>query len=43
VGIGRDWTIFSLIEGTVLFDKGGRRINVVPLEGGPILASLSQN
>jgi large subunit ribosomal protein L27 len=30
VGIGRDWTIFSLIEGTVLFDQGGRRINVVP-------------
>ncbi len=30
VGVGRDWTIFSLIEGTVLFDQGGRRINVVP-------------
>jgi large subunit ribosomal protein L27 len=31
VGVGRDWTIFSLIEGTVLFDQGGRRINVVPV------------
>ncbi len=31
VGIGRDWTIFSMIEGTVFFDQGGRRINVVPL------------
>jgi large subunit ribosomal protein L27 len=31
VDIGRDWTIFSLIEGTVKFDQGGRRINVEPL------------
>jgi large subunit ribosomal protein L27 len=31
VGIGRDWTIYSLIEGTVKFDQEGRRINVVPL------------
>ncbi len=34
VGIGRDWTIFSLIEGTVTFDQGGRRINVLPLVRG---------
>lgn len=32
VGVGRDWTLFSLIEGTVMFDRGGRRINVLPLE-----------
>jgi large subunit ribosomal protein L27 len=32
VGVGRDWTIFSLIEGKVKFDQDGRRINVVPLE-----------
>jgi large subunit ribosomal protein L27 len=31
VGVGRDWTIFSLVEGTVKFDQEGRRINVVPL------------
>ena len=31
VGVGNDWTIYSLIEGTVKFDQGGRRINVVPL------------
>ena len=31
VGVGRDWTIFSLIEGSVKFDQDGRRINVVPL------------
>jgi large subunit ribosomal protein L27 len=32
VGVGNDWTIYSLIEGTVRFDQNGRRINVVPLE-----------
>jgi large subunit ribosomal protein L27 len=31
VSLGRDWTIFSLIEGRVKFDQDGRRINVVPL------------
>lgn len=28
VGTGSDYTLFSLIEGTVFFDQGGRRINV---------------
>ena len=28
VGIGRDHTIFSLVEGRVRFDKDGRRVNV---------------
>jgi large subunit ribosomal protein L27 len=32
VGVGRNWTIYSLIEGHVRFDQGGRRINVDPLE-----------
>ena len=31
VGVGRDWTIYSLIAGKVHFDQNGRRINVVPL------------
>jgi large subunit ribosomal protein L27 len=30
VGVGRDWTIYSLIEGNVSFDQEGRRINVLP-------------
>jgi len=30
VGVGRDWTIFSLIDGKVSFDQNGRRINVLP-------------
>ena len=32
VGMGKDFTIFSLIEGKVAFDQGGRRINVMPVE-----------
>ncbi len=31
VGLGRDYTIFSLIEGTVRFDQDGRRINIDPI------------
>ncbi|HAH45090.1 50S ribosomal protein L27 [Gimesia sp.] len=30
VGMGRDYTIFSLVEGKVYFDNEGRRINVEP-------------
>jgi large subunit ribosomal protein L27 len=33
VSIGKDDTIFSLIDGTVLFDRGGRRINVIEAVG----------
>jgi large subunit ribosomal protein L27 len=29
VGLGRDYTIFALEDGTVQFDRGGRRVNVV--------------
>jgi large subunit ribosomal protein L27 len=32
VGIGRDWTLFALVEGTVVFDQEGRRVNVKPPE-----------
>jgi len=32
VGMGRDYTLFSLTEGTVLFDQHGRRINVEPAD-----------
>lgn len=30
VGIGRDHTLFALVDGRVAFDKEGRRVNVVP-------------
>lgn len=29
VGMGSDYTIFSLIDGKVNFDRGGSRVNVV--------------
>jgi large subunit ribosomal protein L27 len=29
VGIGRDDTLFALVEGVVLFDRQGKRVNVV--------------
>ncbi len=34
VGTGRDWTLFSLVDGHVAFDetRGKKRINVVPVE-----------
>ncbi len=32
VGIGRDDTLFALIEGVVTFDRQGRRVNVLSPE-----------
>ena len=32
VGMGRDYTLYALTDGTVVFDRGGRRINVQPAE-----------
>lgn len=31
VGQGNDFTLFALADGTVMFDRKGRRINVLPL------------
>jgi large subunit ribosomal protein L27 len=30
VGQGRDYTLFALVDGTVAFDREGRRVNIVP-------------
>lgn len=32
VGMGRDYTLFALVEGNVFFDQEGRRVNVAPAE-----------
>jgi large subunit ribosomal protein L27 len=32
VGLGRDYTIYSLVDGNVRFDRDGRRVNVDPVE-----------
>jgi large subunit ribosomal protein L27 len=31
VGLGRDYTIFALVDGRVKFDRAGRRVNVEPI------------
>lgn len=36
VGMGRDFTLFALIPGTVHFDKDHRKINVVEIEESEI-------
>ena len=30
VGLGRDYTIWALVDGNVKFDRAGRRVNVEP-------------
>ncbi|QDU37969.1 50S ribosomal protein L27 [Maioricimonas rarisocia] len=32
VGVGNDYTLFALIDGTVVFDRDGRRVNVAAAE-----------
>ena len=32
VGMGRDYTLFTLVEGHVFFDRNGRRVNIKPVE-----------
>ncbi|NQU10557.1 50S ribosomal protein L27 [bacterium] len=31
VRVGRDWTLFAVVDGQVRFDKHGRRVNVDPM------------
>jgi large subunit ribosomal protein L27 len=31
VGLGKDYTIFALVDGHVRFDREGRRVNVDPV------------
>ena len=30
VGLGSDFTIYALIDGKIQFDRGGRRVSVIP-------------
>jgi len=39
VGIGRDWTLFALIDGAVKFDLNSRRVNVLPVEAAALAKS----
>lgn len=29
VGLGKDFTLFALVDGVVQFDRGGRRVSVI--------------
>jgi large subunit ribosomal protein L27 len=31
VGQGNDYTLFALVDGEILFDRKGRRVNVMPV------------
>ena len=31
VGMGNDYTLFALVDGTLSFDRKGKRMNVTPL------------
>ena len=42
VGTGRDWTLYALEDGHVLFDKNSKRINIVPRQQQPAPASVPQ-
>ena len=38
VGVGRDWTLFALVDGTVCYERLGkdrRRVRIVPAPGAP--------
>ena len=43
VGIGKDHSIFSLVEGRVRFDKDGRRVNVDSAAIAPAAAVVAAN
>jgi large subunit ribosomal protein L27 len=30
VGVGKDYTLFALVDGKVQFDRDGRRVSVIP-------------
>ena len=39
VGCGNDYTLYALVEGSVYFDREGRRINVRPDSPAPNVAA----
>ena len=39
VGLGRDYTIFALVDGNVRFDRSGRRVNVDPVGTRKVLGA----
>lgn len=35
VGTARDWSLYALADGTVQFDKHGKRVNIIPRATAP--------
>jgi large subunit ribosomal protein L27 len=43
VGVARDWSLFATVDGTVLFDKDSRRVNVLPAAREPRIKPVQAN
>jgi large subunit ribosomal protein L27 len=41
IGVGRDYTLFALVDGVVQFDRGGRRVNIVPAKAEAEVAAAT--
>ncbi len=39
VGVGKDWTLYALVDGLVKFDKESTRVNIVPVESAAAVAA----
>lgn len=39
VGVGKDWTLYALVDGLVKFDKDSTRVNIVPVEAATAVAA----
>lgn len=39
VGVGKDWTLYALVDGLVKFDKDSTRVNIVPVEAAAAVAA----
>jgi len=39
VGVGKDWTLYALVDGAVMFDKQSTRVNIVPQEAAAAAAN----
>ncbi len=39
VGVGKDWTLYALVDGLVMFDKQSTRVNIVPQEAAAAAAN----
>ena len=43
VGCGRDYTLYALVDGTVVFDQEGRRVNIKIADAVPAAEAQASN